>query len=313
MARLIELLKRIYGRIRRLFNKKTVAVIVTALVASYYLHHTINLRTLDVKLSFFVLGLSKDLIKEVLVRGQQVLFKMSSSNSWYSANASLLTNDRLFQLLTEHPGVVYSCEEPSNFNNILAVAYLAACFWLGSKLYNSIENKQSFKDLKDQRYMSKNRFSDVYGLENVKRELQEIIDYLKDPGRYQRVGARLRRGVLLYGPPGTGKTLLARAAAGESNSAFLYCAASEFVEMYVGVGAKRIRDLFAKARSLAPCIVFIDEIDGVGAKRNVHHGEMGSDNERSTTLNQLLTEMDGFLEGDNITMPYYALVVLTQR
>eukprot|EP01017_Pseudomicrothorax_dubius_P042251 TRINITY_DN6878_c0_g1_i3.p1 TRINITY_DN6878_c0_g1~~TRINITY_DN6878_c0_g1_i3.p1 ORF type:complete len:162 (+),score=34.18 TRINITY_DN6878_c0_g1_i3:565-1050(+) len=161
--------------------------------------------------------------------------------------------------------------------------------------------------------MSKNRFSDVYGLENVKRELQEIIDYLKDPGRYQRVGARLRRGVLLYGPPGTGKTLLARAAAGESNSAFLYCAASEFVEMYVGVGAKRIRDLFAKARSLAPCIVFIDEIDGVGAKRNVHHGEMGSDNERSTTLNQLLTEMDGFLEGDNITMPYYALVVLTQR
>eukprot|EP01017_Pseudomicrothorax_dubius_P018842 TRINITY_DN2076_c0_g1_i2.p1 TRINITY_DN2076_c0_g1~~TRINITY_DN2076_c0_g1_i2.p1 ORF type:complete len:351 (-),score=78.76 TRINITY_DN2076_c0_g1_i2:195-1247(-) len=223
-------------------------------------------------------------------------------NNWYSTNASILSKDRLFKLISDRPGLVYSCEDENKGNVALSVAYLGVCYWLGSQLYQQLNQRGSLKSLKDEQHKSTNRFTDVYGLEKAKRELQEIIDYLKEPEKYRRVGARLRRGVLLYGPPGTGKTLLARAAAGESNASFLYCAASEFVEMYVGVGAKRIRELFQQARSMAPCIVFIDEIDGVGARRNVHHGEQGSDTERNTTLNQLLTEMDGFREHDNVVV-----------
>jgi cell division protease FtsH len=112
---------------------------------------------------------------------------------------------------------------------------------------------------------------------------------LKDPQKYERIGARLRRGVLIYGPPGTGKTLLAKATAGESESSFLYCTASEFVEIYVGMGQKRVRELFDHARRNSPCIIFIDEIDGIGMRRERNFGgEKGADMERSTTLNQVI-------------------------
>lgn len=146
------------------------------------------------------------------------------------------------------------------------------------------------------------KFSDIAGLDYAKHQLQEIIDYLRDPTKYLKVGARLRKGVLIYGPPGTGKTMLAKAVSGESNCSFLYTTASEFVEMYVGVGARRVRDLFAQARKNAPCIIFLDEIDGIGAKRSNNSGEGASDQERSTTLNQLLTEMDGFREIENVVV-----------
>src|SRR5579871_185174 len=134
-------------------------------------------------------------------------------------------------------------------------------------------------------------FADVAGADETKRELQEIVSFLKEPGRYQALGARLPRGVLLIGPPGTGKTLLARAVAGEGGVPFFSISASEFVEMFVGVGASRVRDLFNQARQSAPCVVFIDEIDAVGRKRAMK--AMGNE-ERDQTLNQLLVEMDGF-------------------
>ncbi len=135
-------------------------------------------------------------------------------------------------------------------------------------------------------------FADVAGEEQAKQELLEIVDFLKSPGRYQALGARLPRGVLLIGPPGTGKTLLARAVAGQANVPFFSISASEFVEMFVGVGASRVRDLFTKAKAAAPSIVFVDELDAVGRQRGAGLG--GGNDEREQTLNQLLVEMDGF-------------------
>ncbi|CAN1322815.1 ATP-dependent zinc metalloprotease FTSH, chloroplastic [Linum perenne] len=135
-------------------------------------------------------------------------------------------------------------------------------------------------------------FADVAGADQAKLELQEVVDFLKNPDKYTALGAKIPKGCLLVGPPGTGKTLLARAVAGEAGTPFFSCAASEFVELFVGVGASRVRDLFEKAKSKAPCIVFIDEIDAVGRQRGAGLG--GGNDEREQTINQLLTEMDGF-------------------
>ena len=135
-------------------------------------------------------------------------------------------------------------------------------------------------------------FGDVAGEDEAKQELTEVVDFLKNPGKYHMLGARLPRGVLLIGPPGTGKTLLAKAVAGESGVPFFSVSASEFVEMFVGVGASRVRDLFNKAKAAAPAIVYVDEIDAVGRQRFAGLG--GGNDEREQTLNQLLVEMDGF-------------------
>ena len=139
-------------------------------------------------------------------------------------------------------------------------------------------------------------FSDVAGEDEAKESLAEIVDYLHNPQKYTEVGASMPKGVLLVGPPGTGKTMLAKAVAGEANVPFFSISGSEFVEMFVGMGASKVRDLFKQAKEKAPCIVFIDEIDAIGQKRN--SGNMGGNDEREQTLNQLLTEMDGF-EGNN--------------
>jgi len=141
-------------------------------------------------------------------------------------------------------------------------------------------------------------FQDVAGVEEEKQELQEVVDFLKDPSKYTKMGAKIPRGILLSGPPGTGKTLLARAVAGEADVQFLSISGSDFMEMYVGVGASRVRDLFDQAKKMAPAIVFIDEIDAVGRKRGSGLG--GGHDEREQTLNQLLVEMDGFVDNDGV-------------
>ena len=140
-------------------------------------------------------------------------------------------------------------------------------------------------------------FSDVAGEDEAKENLQEVVNYLHDPSKYQEIGASMPKGILLVGPPGTGKTMLAKAVAGESNVPFFSISGSEFVEMFVGMGASKVRDLFKQAKEKAPCIVFIDEIDAIGQKRS-GGGQYGGNDEREQTLNQLLTEMDGF-EGNN--------------
>ncbi|MCG6874023.1 MAG: ATP-dependent zinc metalloprotease FtsH [Betaproteobacteria bacterium] len=144
-------------------------------------------------------------------------------------------------------------------------------------------------------------FDDVAGVDEAKEELKEVIGFLKDPGRYSRLGGRVPKGVLLVGPPGTGKTLLARAVAGEAGVPFLSINGSEFVEMFVGVGAARVRDLFDQARQKAPCIIFVDELDALGRARGAYPG-MGSHDEKEQTLNQLLSEMDGFDPSQGIVL-----------
>lgn len=141
-------------------------------------------------------------------------------------------------------------------------------------------------------------FDDVAGIDEAKHELEEIVDFLKDPQKFQRLGGRIPRGVLLVGPPGTGKTLLARAIAGEANVPFFSISGSDFVEMFVGVGASRVRDMFEQAKKNSPCIIFIDEIDAVGRHRGAGLG--GGNDEREQTLNQLLVEMDGFEESEDV-------------
>ena len=149
---------------------------------------------------------------------------------------------------------------------------------------------------------NKNRvtFKDVAGVEEAKQELKEIVEFLRDPKKFTRLGGRIPKGVLLVGHPGTGKTLLARAVAGEANVPFFTISGSDFVEMFVGVGASRVRDLFEQGKRNAPCLIFIDEIDAVGRHRGAGMG--GGHDEREQTLNQLLVEMDGFESNDGVIL-----------
>jgi len=141
------------------------------------------------------------------------------------------------------------------------------------------------------------RFKHVAGMENAKIEVTEFVDFLKNPAKYKKLGAKIPRGALLVGPPGTGKTMIAKAVAGEAGVPFFSISGSDFVEMYVGVGASRVRDLFKKAKDKSPSIIFIDEIDAVAKKR---HGKFGGNDEKDNTLNQLLVEMDGFTTDQNV-------------
>ena len=143
-------------------------------------------------------------------------------------------------------------------------------------------------------------FDDVAGIDEAKQELEEIVEFLKDPQKFQRLGGKIPKGVLLVGPPGTGKTLLARAIAGEANVPFFTISGSDFVEMFVGVGASRVRDMFEQGKKNAPCIIFIDEIDAVGRHRGAGLG--GGNDEREQTLNQLLVEMDGFEANEGVIL-----------
>ena len=169
-------------------------------------------------------------------------------------------------------------------------------FFMFSKM-NAGGNNKAFEFSKSRAKIEGNikvRFKDVAGCDEEKEEVKEIIDYLKDPKRFTDMGARIPKGMLMVGPPGTGKTLLAKAVAGEADVPFFSISGSDFVEMFVGTGASRVRDMFKKAQQTAPCIVFIDEIDAVGRQRGAGMG--GGNDEREQTLNQLLVEMDGMGE-----------------
>src|SRR5690554_3527925 len=210
------------------------------------------------------------------------------------------------QVLTENNIAVYKEKSSVSFWDILSILFpIILLITLGVFLYRTMRgggaNKQAFDFARSPARVATKKtttFADVAGVDEEKEELAEIVDFLKYPKKYRDIGARIPRGVLLVGDPGTGKTLLARAVSGEAGVPFFSISGSDFVEMFVGVGASRVRDLFKAAKQNAPCIIFIDEIDAVGRQRGAGLG--GGHDEREQTLNQLLVEMDGFDQGTGI-------------
>ena len=201
-------------------------------------------------------------------------------------------------------------EEMSLVNTFLSflptLLLIGAVYWfskrgMSSGGANPFGIGRSKAKLYNQETEIKINFRDVAGMDEAKEEVMEFVKFLKEPGRFEKLGAKIPRGAILSGPPGTGKTLLAKATAGEAGVPFLSVSGSEFVEMFVGVGASRVRDLFARARKDAPCIIFVDEIDAIG-KARARGGVMGGNDERETTLNQLLVEMDGFSTSEHVVV-----------
>ncbi|MEB3312101.1 MAG: ATP-dependent zinc metalloprotease FtsH [Snowella sp.] len=218
-------------------------------------------------------------------------------------------NDPQLPERLQKKGVIFEAQptpEPSWLVTLLAwvIPPLILVFAMQFLLYRGEEKHSlAFGKSKAKIYIEgeseKITFVDVAGAEEAKAELVEIVEFLKNPDRFSRIGARIPKGVLLVGPPGTGKTLLAKAVAGEAGVTFFSISASEFVELFVGTGAARVRDLFEQAKQQAPCIIFIDELDAIGKSRSGGQTSSGSNDEREQTLNQLLTEMDGFNAGDS--------------
>ena len=223
---------------------------------------------------------------------------------------SFADTNQLSRLLQGH-GVVVNAKPPDNggplWERLLfgfgpTIVLLLLLFWIIRRMSGS-RTAGALGRAKAQRYqpgLETVTFADVAGIDEAKQELTEIVDFLRDPEKYRRLGGRIPRGVLLSGPPGTGKTLLARAVAGEAGAPFFSMSASEFVEAIVGVGASRVRDLFRQAKKESPAIVFIDELDAVGRARSSAGGGFGGSDEREQTLNQILTEMDGFGSSTNV-------------
>ncbi len=246
------------------------------------------------------------------VRGKLKAAEKVDGNSITAFRSLLPTiDDKGFLPLLREKGVAVTVksEEPSALVSILSsvlpwVLIFGAWIWMSrraagavasSPLGRMLAGRQSRVDV-DPAKRVKTKFDDVAGLQSAKRDLQEIVDFLRTPENFRRLGGKVPHGILLVGPPGTGKTLLARAVAGEAGVPFFSVSASEFIELFVGVGAKRVRDLFEQAKQLSPAIVFIDEIDAVGRSRGAGLG--GGNDEREQTLNQLLSEMDGFSRND---------------
>lgn len=217
-------------------------------------------------------------------------------------------SDSLGQLMAQHPDIPYEVKIPNGFFSAL-MSYLPMIILVGFFIFMFLQmsrannSQMSFGKTKARMATEerpKVKFSDVAGVDEAVEEMREIKDFLANPGKYQAIGAKIPRGCLLVGPPGTGKTLLAKAVAGEAGVPFFSISGSDFVEMFVGVGASRVRDLFKQAKEAAPAIIFIDEIDAVGRQRGAGLG--GGHDEREQTLNQLLVEMDGFEANDSVVL-----------
>ncbi|MBQ8622357.1 MAG: ATP-dependent metallopeptidase FtsH/Yme1/Tma family protein, partial [Oscillospiraceae bacterium] len=245
-------------------------------------------------------------IGEVDIQENQIVFTDKEGNQIYKTG--IVKDDNLNERLYE-AGAVYGSEIVEETSPILSmlltwVLPVIMFIFIGQLMSKKMMDKaggpnaMSFNMGKSNAkvYVKSSdgiSFADVEGVDEAEESLAEIVDYLHDPSKYKEIGATMPKGVLLVGPPGTGKTMLAKAVAGEANVPFFSISGSEFVEMFVGMGASKVRDLFKQAKEKAPCIVFIDEIDAIGQKRNTGSG-MGGNDEREQTLNQLLAEMDGF-------------------
>jgi cell division protease FtsH len=297
-------------------NALLFVVIIVSVVVLWNWITTSRAGTQEVAFSEFLDRVEKGEVAEVLIRGDEILVRTTSAPAPKGVGAhpyDLVTYspgyDGLVDDLRKH-GVKIKAEQPSQgsiWTAILSWLPLVLLVVMWYFLYRQMQtggNKAMAFGKSRARMMSANQkkvtFTDVAGVEEAKEELKEIIEFLKDPQKFQKLGGKIPKGVLLMGPPGTGKTLLARAVAGEADVPFFSISGSDFVEMFVGVGASRVRDLFEQGKKNAPCIIFIDEIDAVGRHRGAGLG--GGHDEREQTLNALLVEMDGFESNEGVIL-----------
>jgi cell division protease FtsH len=291
-------------------NQKNIALVLTVLLLSALIWQLFNqpkTATKDLIYSEMIAFLDKGEISEVTIQGENITGKLANGNVFKTYAPK---DDKLVTQFREK-GVKITAKPPEespwymtlliNFFPILLI--IGLWIFMMRQMQSGGGKAMAFGKSKARLITDKSRkvtFADVAGIDEAKAELEEIIDFLKDPKKYTRLGGRIPKGLLLIGPPGTGKTLLARAIAGEAEVPFLSISGSDFVEMFVGVGASRVRDLFSQAKKNAPCIIFIDEIDAVGRHRGAGLG--GGHDEREQTLNQLLVEMDGFESNEGVIL-----------
>ena len=246
-------------------------------------------------------------IKEAKLQGENVRV-LDSQGRTYLAVAPPQSQDLVKRLETNGADIDFQSAQPSGWMTLLTsllpiILLIGVWVFFMRQMQGAGRGAMGFGKSKA-RLLTENKnrvtFEDVAGVDEAKEELQEVVEFLKDPGKFQRLGGKIPKGALLVGPPGTGKTLIARAVAGEAGVPFFSISGSDFVEMFVGVGASRVRDMFEQAKKNAPCIIFIDEIDAVGRHRGAGLG--GGNDEREQTLNQLLVEMDGFESNEGIIL-----------
>jgi len=293
---------------------KTLAIwiVISILVLVFYnfffsekgFYSTLN--TNNVSYSEFLEKVNNNQIKEVTIEGKKIIGKLSSGDQIITYAPD---DTELIPLLKQkNIKIVAKPENQNSWLTSFLISWLPflilIVLWIVFLKQLQPSNKP-FSFIKSRAKLIKEgntkvTFNDVAGIEEVKEELQDIVEFLKNPQKFTKLGARIPKGILLVGPPGTGKTLLAKAIAGEAGVPFFSISGSDFVEMFVGVGAARVRDLFSQAKAHAPCIIFIDEIDAVGRQRGAGLG--GGHDEREQTLNQLLVEMDGFDTGEGIVV-----------
>ncbi|RPJ12271.1 MAG: ATP-dependent metallopeptidase FtsH/Yme1/Tma family protein, partial [Desulfobacteraceae bacterium] len=282
-------------------------VITLMMVMLYNLFNQQRVVETSLSYSEFITMVDAEKVREVVIQGQE-LFVTDTSKALYKVYAP--SDSDLIKIL-RGKGVSIKAKPPAEspwYMSVL-VSWLPMIVLIGVWIFFMRQmqsgggkamsfGKSRAKLMSDQ--SEKVTFEDVAGIEEAKEELSEIVEFLKEPKKYTRLGGRIPKGVLLMGPPGTGKTLLARAIAGEAGVPFFSISGSDFVEMFVGVGASRVRDLFVQGKKNAPCIIFIDEIDAVGRHRGAGLG--GGHDEREQTLNQLLVEMDGFESNEGVIL-----------
>lgn len=292
------------------------AVLLVIIAATLFLLNLSSIKVNDLSAGELLNELSNKTVTEIKVtpKSSESIYYVEGKLKNYKENESFKTKvieseiDTISKYVTENKITKYENKSDPGSSSIVYilvnvapfVIILIVCYIFFTKIASGNKNSMDFgrsrAKLSDGNF--KVKFKDVAGLKEEKEEVAELIDFLKNPKKFQRLGARIPKGVLLVGPPGTGKTLLAKAVAGEANVPFFYISGSDFVELFVGVGASRVRDMFKEAKRSAPCLIFIDEIDAVGRQRGTGLG--GGHDEREQTLNQLLTEMDGFGANEGI-------------